>query len=227
MTAGLDTSGGLAEARGGVADDDMELLAAWRAGDARAGSRLFERYYPTLVRFFANKISEDPTDLVQETFAAFVDSRTPIDEVRRFRSFLFGIAYNRLKMFYVRARKDARALDFRTVSVADLTPGPSTMMGRSADDRVLLAALRQLPLDHQVVLELFYWEDMTSSAIAEAVGEPHGTVRTRIRRARQLLDAQLARVAETTPSPPPTGSTLQSWADAIRASLDTRSLDDE
>ncbi|WP_434428028.1 RNA polymerase sigma factor [Nannocystis pusilla] len=45
------------------------------------------------------------------------------------------------------------------------------------------------------MLELYYWEDMTSAEIAQVLQVPHGTAQTRIRRARQLLGEQLARTA--------------------------------
>lgn len=163
---------------------DQELLVAWRDGDQTAGEALFERYYPAMVRFFANKIAGDPADLIQETFMGCVSGQDRIREVANFRSFLFGIAYNQLKKHYARGRADAERIDYTSQSAADLGPGPGTMMAKGAEQRLLLDALRRIPVEHQVVLELFYWESMTSAAIAEVLGEPHGTVRTRIRRAR-------------------------------------------
>ena len=41
-----------------------ELLYAWRGGDVASGQQLFKRYYGPVARFFANKVSGDPDDLV-------------------------------------------------------------------------------------------------------------------------------------------------------------------
>ncbi len=202
-----------------VPADDVTLLTAWRAGDRASGGELFERYYPAVVRFFANKISGDPTDLVQETFMACLDGQARIRDPARFRPFLFGIAYNRLKLYFERNRKEAEAIDYSTQSAADLSPGPSTVMAKGAERRLLLAALRRIPVEHQVVLELFYWEELTSAAIAEALGEPHGTVRTRIRRARQLLDAAIDALDHEPGLAAPRQSGLEGWAAAVRGLL--------
>ena len=200
---------------------DQDLLVAWRGGDQTAGEALFERYYPAMVRFFANKVAGDPADLIQETFMGCVSGQERIRETGNFRSFLFGIAYNRLKKHYARGRVDAERIDYGSQSAADLGPGPGTMMAKGAEQRLLLDALRRIPVEHQVVLELFYWESMTSAAIADVLAEPHGTVRTRIRRARQLLEEQLAQVAGNPELARKTSADLDGWAQKIRAALGT------
>ncbi|MCA9710194.1 MAG: sigma-70 family RNA polymerase sigma factor [Myxococcales bacterium] len=171
---------------------DAELLEAWRQGDRAAGSELFERHYAAVVRFFANKVSGDPADLIQETFEACVKGRDRLNDDAGFVRYLFGVAYNVLRRHYERNRKHDQRFDPGTESTADLSPGPATMMARRDEHRLLLAALRRIPLAHQVVLELFYWEGMTSATIAEVLDTPHGTIRTRLRRARQEVEAELA-----------------------------------
>lgn len=51
---------------------DEELLAAWRAGERRAGELLFERYYEPVARFFFNK-TDAAAELIQQTFLACVE----------------------------------------------------------------------------------------------------------------------------------------------------------
>jgi RNA polymerase sigma-70 factor (ECF subfamily) len=154
---------------------DAELLEAWRQGDGAAGSELFERHYPAIVRFFANKVAGDPADLIQETFEACVSGRDRMREGGGFSAYLFGVAYNVLRRHYERSRKQGERFDPGTASAADLSPGPSTMVGQRDEHRLLLAALRRIPLEQQVVLELFYWEGMTSATIAEVLDTPHGS----------------------------------------------------
>ena len=192
------------------------MATGWRAGDSRAGIELFDRYYELLERFFANKVHGDSSDLIQDTFASCVSSREKIAQ-GKFRGFLFGIAYNKLRQFYERARLDGARFDYDAVSSADLSPGPTTMLAKSAEQRLLLEALRRIPVQHQVALEMFYWEDMTSAEIAEALGEPHGTVRTRIRRARLLLEEALAQVSTDAATLEQTRTKLDDWASEVRA----------
>ena len=195
---------------------DAALLDAWHGGDAAAGEELFERYYPAMLRFFSNKVAGDPADLIQETFMGCVSGHERLRDAANFRSFLFGIAYNKLKRHYRTARTDGERIEFGTATAADLAPGPGTMMAQSAEQQLLLDALRRIPIEHQVVLEMFYWESMTSAAIADALGEPHGTIRTRVRRARQLLEEALAAVATDPAVAKRTIGDLDGWAAKVR-----------
>lgn len=197
--------------------DDRDLLERWRGGDDRAGEALFERYYEHVSRFFANKVTADPADLIQETFIGCVRGRDRLREDASFRSYLFAIACNVLRNFYKSQRRDADRLDFGTVRAADLSPGPGTMIAGRKEQRLLLEALRSIPVEFQIVLELFYWEELTSAEIADIVGVPHGTLRTRIRRARQLLESELARLAQSEETLQSTVSGLEDWAAQIRA----------
>ncbi|HWB78460.1 MAG TPA: sigma-70 family RNA polymerase sigma factor [Nannocystaceae bacterium] len=196
--------------------EDGDLLDAWRAGDTAAGEELFERYYPAMARFFANKLGGDPADLIQDTFMACLRGRDRIAEQGKFRAYIFSIAYNQLRMHYRSKRVDAERLDFGSVSAADLSPGAGSMLVQSAEQVLLLAALRRIPIEHQVVLELFYWEDMTSATIADVLEEPHGTVRTRIRRARELLEQALGELATDPGVLRRTVEDLDGWVGKIR-----------
>lgn len=196
--------------------EDAELLEGWRRGDGAAGSELFERHYPAIARFFANKLAGDPADLIQETFEACVTGRDRLREGGSFSGYLFGVAYNVLRRHYERSRTQAERFDPGTVSSADLSPGPATMMNRRDEERLLLLALRRIPLELQVVLELFYWEGMTSAAIADVLAMPHGTIRTRLRRARALLEEALAGLHEDPRLLERTLGDLDGWASHIR-----------
>jgi len=192
------------------------LLEAWRAGDGGAGELLFERYYPAVARFFANKVATDPADLLQETFMALLQGRDRIRDNAHFRSYVFGIAYNTLRSHYRARHVDGERLDFGSTSSADLAPGVGTMMASGDEQALLLAALRRIPIELQVVLELFYWEDMTSAEIADMLGEPHGTVRTRIRRARELARLALEDLAGDAAVRRRTATDLDGWAAKVR-----------
>ena len=76
---------------------DTELLRAWRSGDEARGQELCMRYFDPVARFFANKLGDQTSDLVQETFLAIVQGKDRISDEGRFRSYLFSIAYNVLK----------------------------------------------------------------------------------------------------------------------------------
>jgi len=168
-------------------EDDVELLAAWRGGDASAGKALFQRYFHQVSRFFVNKVPYDHEDLIQETFMACVRGRDRLREDTRFRSYLFGAAYNVLKKHYERYAGPRRPDALEQSSAEDLAPGPSTLLRHDEQDRRLLEALRRIPLAQQAVLEMSYWEGMSSAEIGQVLGLPAATVRTRAHRGRERL----------------------------------------
>jgi RNA polymerase sigma factor (sigma-70 family) len=196
---------------------DAELLYAWRAGDREAGQELFKRHYGGVARFFANKLSEAPGDLVQETFMACVQGRDRIREDGSFRSYMFGVAYKVLTGYLRRKYELPGELD--TVSVCDLGPGPSTIMEKSQQARLLLQALRSLPVDLQVVVELRYWEQMSSTEISHVLGVPAGTVRDRLRRGRVLLEKALGAAASNPAVLESTLGDIDGWAKELHEAL--------
>ncbi|MEM7157111.1 MAG: sigma-70 family RNA polymerase sigma factor [Myxococcota bacterium] len=198
--------------------EDAELLVAWRGGDASSGQVLFQRYFDHVSRFFINKVPYDHEDLIQETFAACVVGRDRLREDANFRSYLFGTAYNVLKRYFTKDAS-ARKIDaLESCAAFDLAPGPSTLMRTLEQDRLLLEALRRLPLGLQVVLEMRYWEDMSSADIGEAMGVSAATARTRTFRGREKLMELLRR----TPGGPKSEEELdlEGWAQRIRALMD-------
>ena len=197
---------------------DGELFAAWAAGDQRAGERLFERHFEAIARFFRNKLPSDAQheDLIQQTFLGCVEARERFRGDASFRSFLFAIAHNQLSKYW-RARSRDR-LDLQTISVFDLDPSPSAALARDEQQHRLLCALRRIPLDAQVALELHYWEAMTAAEIGEVLGVPLGTAKTRLRRAKQLLEVEL-RELDAGLAVEATGTRLDTWARELREHL--------
>lgn len=196
--------------------DDV-LLEAWRGGDRKAGAKLFARHYDLVVRFFVNKVGpQDQADLHQRTFLACVEGRERVHG-DRFGRYLLGIAYRQLYQHYDRQRRNRQRLDLGTVSVEDLDPSPSQIAAHHDEQRLLLAALRRIPLEYQVALELVYWEGYTAGRLAEVQDVPLGTAKTRIRRARQLVDEQLQVLARSATLLESTRMNLDRWAEGLRA----------
>ncbi len=201
---------------------DVELLEAWRGGDRRAGEELFERHYAAVSRFFRGKLDFGVDDLVQRTFLACVEGRERIRGEASFRTYLFAVARNLLGKHYRGQHRHGDRIDFGVTSLHDLAPSPSVVVAEHEEQRLLLEALRRIPLDHQIVLELYYWERFTSAEIAEVLGEPHGTTRTRIRRAKQLLEEQLRALQGGRALVESTLADLESWAASLRELLEAR-----
>ena len=199
---------------------DFELLDAWRAGDARAGNQLFQRHFDAVCRFFRNKVGDGVEDLIQKTFLACFNSRDNIRKEGSFRAYLFAIARHELYHHVQKRSRERQRIDPDADSVAHIGPSPSTMAAKRAEQRILLDALRKLPLNLQIALELYYWEDMSAAELATVLELPEGTVRTRLRRARQLLEEAL-RSAKASPSEiEATLTGIERWAKSLRGVVD-------
>lgn len=176
--------------------DDFELLEAWRDGDRSAGDELFGRHFAGVFRFFRNKLDEAlAEDLTQTTFLACADSKERFRQHASFRTFLFGIARNHLYMHYRKRGRHRGRVEFMSQSVADLGAGPETIVAAKAEQRLLLQALRQIPVDFQIAVELYYWEGLSTREVAEVLEVPEGTVRSRLTRAREHLARQMKQLA--------------------------------
>lgn len=199
---------------------DGALLERWRAGDTAGGEALFERYYDMIERFFLNKVSSGVQDLVQETFIRCVESRDRIRDNDRFRVYMFGVAYHVLSAHLRERYRGDRVIDLDEHSVHDLAPGPGSVMAERREHRLLIEALRNIPVDDQVLLELHYWEQLTTNQMAEVLGIPTGTARGRLQRARDRLEAAMQRLAESPQDLASTLARLDDWAAECRERLD-------
>ena len=195
---------------------DIELLDAWREGDRKAGSELFERHFDSVCRFFANKIDRDVDDLVQRTFTACVEGKERFRGQSSFRTYLFGVAHNVLRSHLRKRKREGDRFEIGISSVFDMGLNPTVLVAQRKEQMLTLQALRRIPLDHQVVLELYYWEEMTAADLAEVLDLPEGTVRGRIRRAKKLLEEQLVALSDDEAILQSTVSGLESWARSLR-----------
>jgi RNA polymerase sigma factor (sigma-70 family) len=195
---------------------DIELLDAWRAGEAAAGSELFARHFDAVCRFFRNKVGEGTDDLIQRTFLAMVESRDRFRGDASFRTYLFTVARNELYAQLRRGGRELARFDPLECSVHDLGPTPTFVLTQLKEQRLLLEALRRVPLDLQIALELYYWEDLPASELARVLDLPEGTVRTRLRRARQLLEQAMRELGEGEAELDSTLAGLDDWAKSLR-----------
>jgi RNA polymerase sigma-70 factor (ECF subfamily) len=203
---------------GDATDDD--LLNAWRGGDRDAGTQLIVRHFDSVHRFFWSKLG-DPAkaeDLVQRTFLACVESQARYRGASSFRVFLLGIAYHQLLGLFRHQERNARAM--HTLGAAEsLDASPASLLAAQDEHRLLLRALRQLPFDLQVVVELHYWESMAVDDIAVVLSIPAGTVKSRLHRGRQLLRTTIVALASSTTQAASVTGQLDDWARSLRSLL--------
>mgnify|MGYP002399899792 CR=1 FL=1 len=177
------------ELGGAPGTTELRLLARWCAGSAAAAGELLQRCLPWLRRFFANKVGDATDDLVQQSLMCVVRNRDKILDSGSFRTYLFKIARCRL-YDYLRAQRRRDGLlddDFEQDSIVPPTVTTVTRMCKDRAATEVREALRQLPVDLQIALELHYWEEHSTAEIAAMLDVAQGTVKSRLRRARDML----------------------------------------
>jgi RNA polymerase sigma-70 factor (ECF subfamily) len=181
---------------------DEELLAGLAAGRLEALDALYERY-KTMAYGIARRITADDVlaeDVVQDAFlGAWRGADRYVPGRGSVRTWLLSIVHHRA-IDAVRRRRPTAELPVESEGQA--TPVPLTMpdvwgevSGRLDRERVN-AAVSTLSDAQREALELAYWGGLSQSEIAERLGVPLGTVKSRVRLAlvavrRELGDATL------------------------------------
>ncbi len=192
--------------------EDEQLLEAWRGGDEVAGRELFRRHFDAVFWFFRNKIDLGAEDLAQDTFVALVRNKQSAGRSGSFRAYLFTIARSKL-IDALRSRGAGLAVDPLQSSVAELGLTPSAVIDGRREQVQLLAALRTLPIELQTLLELRFFEQLSGPELAEVLELPEGTVRSRLRRALELLRERfVVEVADSEASE----TDFERWAQELR-----------
>lgn len=177
---------------------DNELLAAWKQGDTAAGNTLFDRHFDSLRRFFRNKVDiTEVEDLMQRTLLACLEVVPKFRGEASFRTYLFVIARRQLVDYIRRKTRNEKreAPDLGVSSIADLGITPSRAAFAQEVQALISQAMQAIPVDFQITLELYYWEQLKGPELAEVLGIAPATVRTRLHRAREALRKQLAQLA--------------------------------
>lgn len=200
--------------------DDATLLQAWADGDRRSGAALLSRHFEALYRFFANKVGNaaEIEDLVQLTMMACVSAHSRFRGDSSFRTFLFAIARNTL-LKHLRDRKPAATLDSAHATLAECGMGLSTVLAARREHELLLMALRHIGVDSQIVLELFYWEQLNANQIAAVLGTSEAAIRGRLRKAKLELRGALDGLARNPEELASTFDGLDRWAAELRGRL--------
>lgn len=183
-------------APGGAADAiEDALFEGVRLGRRPDFEALYRLYYPRLQRFLAHMVRQpEPIDeILNDTLLVVWQRANSFDGRSKLSTWIFGIAYRQaLKAL---GRLDLPQEDRDIQEHVDPEPGPELHLDLSQQRARLLSALGELSVDHRAVVELCYFHDMAYGEIAEVVGCPAETVKTRMFYARRRLRALLGDMA--------------------------------
>ncbi len=172
---------------------DADAIAA-SVDDPSAFDLVFDRHFDVVFRYLRRRVGRHRAEeLAAETFAQALASRERFDAAYAdARAWLFGIAVNLLRHHYRREERELRAFA-RSGSDPLASEEPSLeRLDAEASKAVVASALAQLPAIEREALLLYAWAELGYGEIAQALGIPVGTVRSRLSRARGRLRELLA-----------------------------------
>jgi RNA polymerase sigma-70 factor (ECF subfamily) len=174
---------------------DGELIQRTGTGDEEAFAALYRRHARPVFGLALRRLGDSgrAEDAVQDTFASvWRSARTYRPERGVGSAWLYTVARNTIV-------DSARAAGEPSVAEPPELPSPELGPDARAESTWtqwrVHQAIAQLPERQRRVIELLYWSDLSQSQVAELVGLPLGTVKTRTRsallRLAKLLEGEL------------------------------------
>jgi RNA polymerase sigma-70 factor, ECF subfamily len=151
----------------------------------------FAAEFAPLHRYLARRVGAAEADeLAAETFTVAFRNWSRLDPERPVRPWLYGIAANLMRHHWRKERRMLRAYARTGVDPVWTEDEPA------GEARELAAALAELRRDEREILLLTAWAELTDIEIADALGLPVGTVKSRLSRAREKLRNRLGEVGQ-------------------------------
>jgi RNA polymerase sigma-70 factor (ECF subfamily) len=181
-----------------IADD--QLVARIAQGDASALEQLYDRYVRQCFGLALRMLGDSAVaeEVVQEVFLKlWTNPGSYSTQKGKFVSWLLSLIHHRcIDELRKKSRTDVALEEGDTASVLNTEPDPdlepADQVWVMEQQRAVRQALAQIPENQRQVLELAYYRGLSHSEIATKLGQPLGTVKTRIRLGmnslRQLLE---------------------------------------
>lgn len=174
---------------------DEQLIADYLKGDQPSLEVLIKRYIKPIYSFACRYVNdtEATEDITQEVFVKAWRHIKKFDQSKSFKTWIFSIAKN-TAMDFLKKKKTIPFSAFDTENgnavtdkLADPSSLPQILLERSGAAQMLNAAREKILPKYGTVLSMHYNERLNFREIAEKLGEPLNTIKSRHRRALILL----------------------------------------
>lgn len=180
---------------------DEQLIVNYRNGDESALEVLIQRYFKQIYGFvyhYAGQAAE-AEDLTQETFVRVWKNLKKFDTSRSFKAWVFTIAKN-ISLDYLKKKKSLPISQLLAVeeenkfleSLVDVAPLPDQLAAATELKGYLSSKVDRLSVKYRQVVKDHVEGELTFQEIAENLGEPLNTVKSRYRRALAALKEMLS-----------------------------------
>ena len=187
---------------------DNSLVKDFISGDDTAFTQLVTRYKDSITNYLNMMIGDYDTaaDLSQETFLRVYRNIHRYSNLYQFSTWIYRIATN-LAIDEIRYRKRRGRVFYRNVwgnrrsedkesaelEITDVRRGPRDEILRKESSRILGDAIRSLPEKYRTAFVMKEIEKLPYETIARVLNCSAGTVKSRLHRARELLQRKLER----------------------------------
>lgn len=176
---------------------DAALIERLRGNDFAALGTLFDRYYPQIYRTAA-AITRDAAaadDIAQDTFLKLHQYAPRIDTALPLMPWLYRVTVNLSYTWITRRQKKRISLeDLVDQLMSPPSAAPDHLAEHNEITALVRAAIYELNLQQRVVIVLHYLTGLSVEEIAETLGVPPGTVKSRLHYAREALRHRLGEV---------------------------------
>jgi RNA polymerase sigma-70 factor (ECF subfamily) len=174
-------------------NSDQALIDRIATGDKLATQALYARHNVRVYRFILRLVGDETLaeDLVSEVFVDVWRHADTFEGNSQVTTWLLAIA--RFKaLSALRRRKDYQLDDCDAVALVDDADDPEVCVQKKDRSAILRTCLGQLSPDHREVIDLVYYHEKSVEEVAEIVGIPANTVKTRMYYARKRMSELLA-----------------------------------
>ncbi|WP_255326507.1 RNA polymerase sigma factor [Sphingobium sp. EM0848] len=171
---------------------DGRLIVRICARDVHAFEELYHRYHARLTRFLLHIVHQPHIveEVLNDTMMAVWEKPASYRGASRLSTWIFAIAYH--KAMKALRRRDDPVEDIQAENRASEEETPDEHLNRTRVGQSLQQAMEQLSVDHRTVVDLTYFHQMGYREIAEIMGCPVDTIKTRMFHARRHLRRLLA-----------------------------------
>ena len=190
---------------------DEQLIADYLAGDEGSLEILIQRYLKPIYSFTYRRVGggQDAEDVTQEVFMKVWRNLKRFDQQKSFKTWIFSITKNTAIDFLKKkreipfsefsarggsafGRENEDGENMITETFADPSPLPNELLEKVGMAQMLTSAMEKLSPKYRMVLFLRYNDHFNFREIAESLGEPLNTVKSRYKRALIKLKELLA-----------------------------------
>lgn len=178
--------------------EDKQIIKLYRSGQSDLIEILIDRHKNSLYKFCYHLTSNrfDADDLFQDTWTKAVQNLEGFDESKAFGNWLFTIALNTYRDRYRKAKRWLNKFkDFfsneekeeELTRVPSSSPSPDEQAVENEQKNKLTQCISMLEDDFRVPIILFYYKQLKYEDIAEILGIPAGTVKSRLNAGKNKL----------------------------------------